>query len=80
MARMPFCTVSWARRIALLAAREAELTELRATLERTAGNKDAEHAKARGEWEVEVQRRIAQAVEQVRIQHAEENEAKEAGA
>jgi hypothetical protein len=63
---------------ALLTAREAELTALRIALEEAESAKETEHAKARSEWEVEVHRRIAEAVEQVRAQHGQENEAREA--
>ncbi len=62
---------------ALLAAREAELTELRAALENAASEKEAGQARGQSEAEAEIQRRIAEAVEQVRAQHAQEHEARE---
>ena len=46
----------------LFAVREEELIELRVALQRAIGEKDAELAKARIEWELEVDRKVAEAV------------------
>jgi hypothetical protein len=62
----------------LFAVRESELIELRAALQRAIGEKEAELARARSDWELELDRKVAEAVEQSRVQDKQENEAKEA--
>lgn len=62
----------------LFTVREVELLELRAALQHAIGRKDAELAKARSDWELEVDRRVAEAVEQSCIHHRQEYEAREA--
>ncbi|MBA2587146.1 MAG: SH3 domain-containing protein [Alphaproteobacteria bacterium] len=61
----------------LFAVREGELLELRAALRHAVGERDAELAKARTDWELEVDRRVAEAVEQCRIHDRQEYEARE---
>ena len=61
----------------LFAVRESELIELRAALERAVGEREAELAKARSDWELELDRKVAEAVEQSRVQDRRENEARE---
>ena len=62
----------------LFAVRESELIELRAALQRAIGEREAELAKARSDWELELDRKVAEAVEQSRVQDRRENAAKEA--
>ncbi len=61
----------------LFAVKEVELLELRAALQDTIGKRDAELAKARKDWELEIDHRVAEAVEQDRVYHRQEYEAKE---
>jgi len=62
----------------LFAVREAELLDLRAALQRAIGERDAELAKARSDWELEADLKVAEAVEHSRVHYRQENEAKEA--
>ena len=62
----------------LFAVRETELIDLRAALQRAIGEREAELAKARSDWELEVDRKVAEAVEQSRVHHRQEIEANEA--
>ena len=46
----------------LFAVRESELRELRAALEQVRGEKDRALAKARSDWEAELEQRLLQAI------------------
>jgi hypothetical protein len=62
----------------LFAVRESELVELRAALQRAVSEKESELEKARGEWELEVDRKIAEALAQSGLHEKLNGEAKEA--
>jgi hypothetical protein len=62
----------------LFAIRESELIEMRAALQCANSEKEAELAKARSDFELELARKVAEAVERGHIQDRQENEAKEA--
>jgi hypothetical protein len=62
----------------LFAVRESELIELRAALQHAISEKGTELAKARIDWELGLDRKVAEAVEQSRDRDRQENEAKEA--
>jgi hypothetical protein len=62
----------------LFAVRESELVELRAALQRAVSEKESELEKARGDWELELDRKIAEAVAQSGLQDKLNGEAKDA--
>jgi hypothetical protein len=62
----------------LFAVRESELIELRAALQRANSEKEAELAKVRSDFELGLDRKVAEAVGRSRVQDRQENEAKEA--
>ncbi|HEY2007928.1 MAG TPA: SH3 domain-containing protein [Rhizomicrobium sp.] len=62
----------------LFAVRESELVELRAALQHAIEEREAELAKARSDWELELDRKVAEALEHSRAQDRRENEAREA--
>jgi hypothetical protein len=61
----------------LFAVRESELIELRAALQCAISEKEAELAKVRSDFELELDRKVAEAVGRSCVQDRQENEAKE---
>jgi len=61
----------------LFAVRESELLELRAALQKAVNDKETELAKSRSAWEAELEKKIAEAVAQCRLQDKAESDAKE---